>query len=506
MNRDDDPSRRRGSPFGPSSGPRDRQGERRDRTEDPRLLERPAAPTTPPTARGPANPDPPPDPRELAPTLSLPRGGGALKNIGDKFEANAFTGSGAFSVPIHVSPARDLTPSLALGYSTGTGNSPFGIGWALSVPQITRRTDRGLPLYDDARDGDVFILSGAEELVPLLELLGDTWTPKVYTSGNFRVYASPLAFTYSAAEIDPTLRFLDADSLKNLPGALGGRYQLVDLDGEGLPGILLEQAGHWYYKRNEGSGRFGPLRSLPTLPSTARLGGAQRLVDLDGDGQLSLVSMGGPAPGFYDRASEPCAAAPEWRPHRAFMTLPNIDLDAPNVHLLDLNGDGFADILVVEDDRFLWYPSLAKDGYGPALALTRPRDERAGPRLMWTDPQQALYFSDMTGDGLGDIVRVRNGEVVYWPNLGHGRFGRRIVMRGAPVFDRPDRFRVDRVRLGGTDGSGTTDLVYLRPDKAFLWVNQSGNAFGPPVPLNSFPPVDTVSQAELVDLHQQHGP
>ena len=30
-----------------------------------------------------------PNPAELAPAISLPKGGGALKNIGDKFEANA---------------------------------------------------------------------------------------------------------------------------------------------------------------------------------------------------------------------------------------------------------------------------------------------------------------------------------------------------------------------------------------------------------------------------------
>ncbi len=35
-------------------------------------------------------------------------------------------------------------------------------------PQITRKTDKGLPRYDDATDSDVFLLSGAEDLVPAL--------------------------------------------------------------------------------------------------------------------------------------------------------------------------------------------------------------------------------------------------------------------------------------------------------------------------------------------------
>ena len=36
------------------------------------------------------------------------------------------------------------------------------------MPSITRKTSKGLPRYDDAADSDVFILSGAEDLVPLL--------------------------------------------------------------------------------------------------------------------------------------------------------------------------------------------------------------------------------------------------------------------------------------------------------------------------------------------------
>ena len=40
---------------------------------------------------------------------------------------------------------------------------------ALACPPITRKTDKGLPQYHDADESDVFILSGAEDLVPVLE-------------------------------------------------------------------------------------------------------------------------------------------------------------------------------------------------------------------------------------------------------------------------------------------------------------------------------------------------
>src|SRR5207248_843319 len=104
------------------------------------------------------------------PVLSLPKGGGAIRGIGEKFAANPVTGTGSMSVPIATSPGRSgFGPQLALSYDSGAGNGPFGFGWNLSLPAITRKTDKGLPQYRDLEKSDVFILSGAEDLVPLLE-------------------------------------------------------------------------------------------------------------------------------------------------------------------------------------------------------------------------------------------------------------------------------------------------------------------------------------------------
>jgi len=74
------------------------------------------------------------------------------------------------SVPIATSPGRGgFGPQLALTYDSGAGNGPFGFGWNLSLPSITRKTDKGLPRYWDAEESDVFLLSGAEDLVPVAE-------------------------------------------------------------------------------------------------------------------------------------------------------------------------------------------------------------------------------------------------------------------------------------------------------------------------------------------------
>src|SRR5262250_3320416 len=104
-------------------------------------------------------------------TISLPKGGGAIKGIGETFQPNLFSGTGNHTIPLAISPGRnDFGPKLSLAYSSGNGNGIFGLGWQLAIPRITRKTEKGLPRYDDS---DVFVLSGAEDLVPCLKKVVD---------------------------------------------------------------------------------------------------------------------------------------------------------------------------------------------------------------------------------------------------------------------------------------------------------------------------------------------
>lgn len=115
------------------------------------------------------------------PAISLPKGGGAIRGIGEKFAANPVTGTGSMSVPIATSPGRSgFGPQLALSYDSGAGNGPFGLGWNLSLPSITRKTDKGLPRYQDDQESDTFILSGSEDLVPVLVEECGEWRRKPF--------------------------------------------------------------------------------------------------------------------------------------------------------------------------------------------------------------------------------------------------------------------------------------------------------------------------------------
>ena len=55
--------------------------------------------------------------------------------------------------------------TLTLSYTTGAANGAFGLGWSLGIPNISRKISKGVPVYDDERD--TFMLSGADELVPV---------------------------------------------------------------------------------------------------------------------------------------------------------------------------------------------------------------------------------------------------------------------------------------------------------------------------------------------------
>jgi RHS repeat-associated protein len=311
----------------------------------------------------------------------------------------------------------------------------------------------------------------------------------------------PVAFEYTQPVVQDMVEDVDPASLENLPiGVDGTTYQWTDLHGEGIPGILTEQADAWFYKRNispisQRPVEFAPLECVAAKPNLAFSGGRAQFMDLAGDGQPDLVVLDGPTPGLYEHDEEE-----SWEPFRPFTSRLNRDMSDRNLKFVDLDGDGHADVLITEDDALVWNPSLAEDGFGPAIRVAQALDEENGPRLVFADGTQSIYLADLGGDGLTDLARIRNGEICYWPNLGYGQFGHKVTMDQAPRFDNPDQFDQRRIRLADIDGSGTTDIIYLHRDGVRLYFNQSGNSWSEPQHLRVFPRVDDLASIAPTDL------
>ncbi|MFE7077104.1 SpvB/TcaC N-terminal domain-containing protein [Streptomyces sp. NPDC057620] len=312
-----------------------------------------------------------------------------------------------------------------------------------------------------------------------------------------RAALPPLELTYSEAVLGSQVRELDPESRENLPiGVDDLLYRWVDLDGDGLSGVLTEQASAWFYRRNVGDGHLGPTAPLANRPTQAALrSGRQQLLDLAGEGRENLVQLVGEPAGYTARTADA-----GWDNFAPFRSLPELDWSSPRLMMLDLTGDGRQDLLLADDNVLTWYPSLGKMGFGAARSVTQHWDEDRAPRLVQADRVQSVFLADMSGDGLTDLVRIRNGEACYWPNLGYGRFGPRVVMSGAPRFAEPGRYDPRRLRLADIDGSGCVDLLYLDPTGIRLWSNESGNAFSAPRPLPDLPHLDERCAVQVVDL------
>jgi len=131
--------------------------------------------------------------------------------------------------------------------------------------------------------------------------------------------------------------------------------------------------------------------------------------------------------------------------------------------------------------------------------VSKSVDEELGPTVVFADPEQTIYLADMSGDGLNDLVRIRNGNVCYWPSLGFTRFGSKVTMDNTPWFDYGDQFSNSRIRLADIDGSGMTDILYIGSQGVGVYRNESGNSWAPMVRLENFL-IDNMSSAVVNDL------
>lgn len=306
----------------------------------------------------------------------------------------------------------------------------------------------------------------------------------------------PITFTYQEPVWNTQVQDMQTGELMNAPVGIGDNYQWLDLRSEGISGILTEQGNSWYYKSNFGDGRFSAAESIIPKPSfTGLSGGRLQLQDLEADGRKFIVSLNESFSGYFELTDEG-----QWLPFQSFANLPNINPEDGNLKWIDLNGDGRPDIIISEENVFTWFANAGRNGYEAPETSAKPYDEEQGPALVFRDPVQSIFLADMSGDGLTDIVRIRNAEVCYWPNMGYGKFGAKINMTNAPFFDNEDSFNPSFIHLADINGTGASDILYLGKNNFQAWMNLSGNAWSDIVRISDFPNVGPQDKISVIDL------
>lgn len=300
----------------------------------------------------------------------------------------------------------------------------------------------------------------------------------------------PLRLRYSPAEPERSFQAVPRETLDGF-SSTPGSHRFVDLFGEGLPGILTETAGTWLYKPNLGQGRFGAptlVEERPAVrPETFAFG------DLDGNGDVEVAQLSGRLAGRFELPREDA----QWRAFEPFAAFPHVEALGGRAQWVDLNGDGRPDVVIASADRLIWFPS-AGDEFDPPIEVPLPVGAMAAPTAT-ADPSLHLFFADMTGDGLPDLVRIDDGSVTYWPMLGNGRFADAVVMDGAPAFS-DGAFDPARLRFVDLDGTGTTDLVYPGNGEITCWINAAGNRLEPGARLGGLPRLDNLSSVSVLDF------
>ncbi|MFZ0218585.1 MAG: SpvB/TcaC N-terminal domain-containing protein [Candidatus Aquirickettsiella sp.] len=249
-------------------------------------------------------------------------------------------------------------------------------------------------------------------------------------------------------------------------------YQLVDLYGEGLPGVLYQNLpGAWWYRsplRGENDAvLYSAMKPLPQIPSQQN---AVMLMDINGDGRLDWVVATASIRGYHHRME-----GGQWTKFIPISALP-IEYFHPQAQLADLLGDGRVDLVLIGPRSVRIYASH-QDGWNKAVNVIQSGDITLP--IPGSDARKLVAFADMLGSGQAHLVEISATEVRCWPNLGQGCFGHPILLTGFNPSGAT--FNPSQLYLADIDGSGTTDILYAHSSFLELFLNESGNNFRAPI-------------------------
>ena len=408
--------------------------------------------------------------------IALPKGGGALKGIGETFAPDLHTGTCNLSVPLGLPPGRNgFAPQISLIYSSGQGNGPFGLGWALDVPGVSLKTAAGVPRRDAS---EVFLLSGLEDLVPIRE-----------TEPGVTRYRPRVEGGFARIERDQRggcdyWRVTAPDGVASAYGSprpIGAPSEWRD------PAAIVDPAGNrvcaWRLSRTTDT--FGNVQEYGYERDPVQSDGPHRWDQLYLS-RIAYCDHGAPdAPeflvtvvfhyeprpdpfsdfraGFEVRTVRRCsrievfthAGSEELVRSFEFAYLDRLEADPRRLPangaslLAELRIGGYAGAR----SEALPPLSFAYSGFEPARRKLRRIAIQDGPATSLADPH--LELADLDGNGLPDLVELAGAEARWWPSKGDGTFASPCDLEQAPSIALGD----PGVRMLDADGDGRIDLM-----------------------------------------------
>lgn len=254
-----------------------------------------------------------------------------------------------------------------------------------------------------------------------------------------------------------------------------GSADLVDMNGDALPDVLDTQNGHEVYLNlldEDGGHGFEP--ALATGHTSAGLDSPDvHMVDMNGDGFVDLFDDANDVV-YYGRGDG------GWDEVATTLEVPDLGAGS-QLRFFDVDSDKELDLLY-SDGTDTWF--LRNKGDGTFSTTPELGDELDGSYVTQLDAAMSggLQLADMNGDGLQDPVFVTvDGLVGYRTNFGHGRFSAEPVeMLGLS----PDTIAAE-MRLVDANGDGLSDAVFVQSGIVSIALNQNGATFAAPVEITS---------------------
>src|SRR5207244_12630742 len=128
----------------------------------------------------------------------------------------------------------------------------------------------------------------------------------------------------------------------------------------------------------------------------------------------------------------------------------------------DLPGDGLRDAVLLHSASVRYWPNLGHGRFGENVEM------QSAPRLPFGDSPAPLLLADVDGDGPADLVHVEDGRVTVWFNRSGDAWSTPITVPGVPEQGWDVRI-TDLLGAGTGGGLGRRDAPATgRPAMYFL--------------------------------------